>query len=181
MPGLTAHFPITLAFRNDTPEPASVQLQRDYGRQPPKAVVVHAGESLELVLEAGATYRYCVKRASLVANVSCVLKAQRSLWLLTVSASARGWRDLTVDVSGLFPGGPLPWPLRWYQPSVSLVNGVTLEKLWDDPVFAIFPSTPLRAGVPPPLLPPPLVRAPTRARRSSLAHHSIRAPLQVDY
>jgi hypothetical protein len=74
MPGLTANYSVTFDLTNDTPDPATVQLQRDYNTlsSGPGVVLLHPGESVSLVLDAGAAYRYCLKTRSHVANVTSV-------------------------------------------------------------------------------------------------------------
>jgi hypothetical protein len=72
MPGIPSNYEVLIDFTNDTSDPATVQLQKDYGRNPGNAVILHPGESVSLVLDAGASYRYCLKTRSQVANVTWV-------------------------------------------------------------------------------------------------------------
>lgn len=68
---LNQAFEVLLDFQNDTNDCATVQLQRDYGRN--RAIVLlHPGESVTLVLDAGSVYKYAVKMHSKVANVTFV-------------------------------------------------------------------------------------------------------------
>ncbi len=52
MPG-TTQYEVLLDFTNDTHDCATVQLQRDYGRNTGAVVLLHPGESVTLVLDAG--------------------------------------------------------------------------------------------------------------------------------
>ena len=52
MPG-TTQYEVLLDFTNDTHDCATVQLQRDYGRNTGAIVLLHPGESVTLVLDAG--------------------------------------------------------------------------------------------------------------------------------
>lgn len=53
MPGRTEAFEVLLDFTNDTHDAATVQLLRDYGRSTSTVVLLHPGESVTLVLDAG--------------------------------------------------------------------------------------------------------------------------------
>ena len=53
MPGRTEQYEVMLDFTNDTHDPATVQLLRDYGRTTNAVVLLHPGESITLVLDAG--------------------------------------------------------------------------------------------------------------------------------
>lgn len=120
MPGVTEAYEVLLDFTNDTHDAATVQLLRDYGRSANAIVLLHPGESITLVLDAGSKYQYAFKTRSKVANVT-----------------ARAWRDVNCTVSQLFPGGwsassgssPDPW-----RP----VNGITVERMWRDMRFCIW-------------------------------------------
>jgi hypothetical protein len=70
MPAVTQGYEVLLDFTNDTRDSATVQLQRDYGRQTGTAVLLRPGETVTLVLDAGAVYRYCLKTRTRVANVT---------------------------------------------------------------------------------------------------------------
>lgn len=70
MPAVTQGYEVLLDFTNDMHDAATVQLQRDYGRQAGNAVLLRPGESVTLVLDAGAVYRYCVKTKTKVVNVT---------------------------------------------------------------------------------------------------------------
>ncbi|KAJ3490566.1 hypothetical protein NLI96_g1368 [Meripilus lineatus] len=87
MPGLSEAYEVLLDFTNDTHDAATVQLLRDYGRGTNAIVLLHPGESITLVLDAGArftspnalwmiytspgsVYQYALKTRSKVANVT---------------------------------------------------------------------------------------------------------------
>lgn len=53
MPARTEEYEVLLDFTNDTHDPATVQLLRDYGRTTNAIVLLHPGESITLVLDAG--------------------------------------------------------------------------------------------------------------------------------
>ena len=55
MPGRTEAFEVLLDFTNDTHDAATIQLLRDYGRSSSAIVLLHPGESITLVLDAGAS------------------------------------------------------------------------------------------------------------------------------
>ena len=86
MPG-TTQYEVLLDFTNDTHDCATVQLQRDYGRNTGAIVLLHPGESVTLVLDAGThlladdtrqrltasagtVYKYALKTRTRVANVT---------------------------------------------------------------------------------------------------------------
>ena len=89
MPG-TTQYEVLLDFTNDTHDCATVQLQRDYGRNSGAIVLLHPGESVTLVLDAGepvfrqtaiaympqltadigTVYKYALKTRTRVANVT---------------------------------------------------------------------------------------------------------------
>jgi len=79
MPAITQPYEVLLDFTNDTHDFATIQLLRDYGRNTSAVVLLHPGESITLVLEAGSIYKYALKSHSKVANVRCVCKARVSL------------------------------------------------------------------------------------------------------
>jgi hypothetical protein len=72
MPGLTGGYEVLLDFKNDTMDAATVQLARDYGQSTGSTVLLRPGESVTLVLDAGASYCYALKTRAKVANVTCV-------------------------------------------------------------------------------------------------------------
>lgn len=72
MPALTLAYEVLLDFTNDTHDCATIQLLRDYGRNTSTAVLLHPGETVALVLDAGSVYKYALKSRSKVANVRCV-------------------------------------------------------------------------------------------------------------
>ncbi|KAI8981288.1 hypothetical protein BD414DRAFT_95817 [Trametes punicea] len=124
MPG-TTQYEVLLDFTNDTHDCATVQLQRDYGRNTGAIVLLHPGESVTLVLDAGTVYKYALKTRSRVANVT-----------------ARAWRDVRCTVSQLFPGGVSHASLS-SAPSEPLrpVQGITVDHLWRDMRFCIWNDT----------------------------------------
>lgn len=94
MPGLTEAYEVLLDFTNDTHDAATVQLLREYGRSTNTIVLLHPGESITLVLDAGppilffriyratnlqtgSVYQYALKTRSKVANVTCVVLLPR--------------------------------------------------------------------------------------------------------
>ncbi|KAH7883670.1 hypothetical protein F5I97DRAFT_1570606 [Phlebopus sp. FC_14] len=113
MPALTqSSYQVLLDFTNDTHDCATIQLLRDYGRNTSAIVLLHPGESVTLVLDAGSVYKYALKSHSKVANVS-----------------ARSWRDMQCEISQLFAGGS-----RSSQCTSTILpsNGVTVERVWRD-------------------------------------------------
>ncbi|EIN14209.1 hypothetical protein PUNSTDRAFT_95882 [Punctularia strigosozonata HHB-11173 SS5] len=118
MPAITQGYEVLLDFTNDTRDSATVQLQRDYGHQAGTAVLLRPGETVTLVLDAGAVYRYCLKTRTRVANVT-----------------ARTWRDVHCDVSKLFP--PAASQSSRMLPE-SPVNGLTIDRLWRDVRFCMW-------------------------------------------
>lgn len=116
MPAPT-QYEVLLDFTNDTHDCASVQLLRDYGRNTDAIVLLHPGESVTLVLDAGAVYKYALKTRTKVANVT-----------------ARTWRDVNCTVSQLFPASSLSSPPDSSRP----VQGITVDRLWRDMRFCIW-------------------------------------------
>ncbi|KAI1793929.1 hypothetical protein LXA43DRAFT_182965 [Ganoderma leucocontextum] len=122
MPG-TTQYEVLLDFTNDTHDCATVQLQRDYGRNTGAIVLLHPGESVTLVLDAGTVYKYALKTRSRVANVT-----------------ARAWRDVTCTVSQLFPNAaahPATVSSTSSDP-IRPVQGITVDQLWRDMRFCIW-------------------------------------------
>lgn len=70
MPSTVQSFEVLLDFTNDTHDCATVQLLHHYGRNTGAIVLLNPGESVTLVLDAGAVYRYALKTHSKVANVT---------------------------------------------------------------------------------------------------------------
>ncbi|TFY83589.1 hypothetical protein EWM64_g414 [Hericium alpestre] len=70
MPAIAEDYEILLEFSNDTHDCATVQLSRDYGRNTGTIVLLHPGEVVTLVLEAGSTYKYVLKTRTKVASVT---------------------------------------------------------------------------------------------------------------
>ncbi|KAI0778563.1 hypothetical protein BD413DRAFT_601300 [Trametes elegans] len=119
MPG-TTQYEVLLDFMNDTLDCATVQLQRDYGRGSGAVVLLHPGESVTLVLDAGTVYKYALKTRTKVANVT-----------------ARAWRDVRCTVSQLFPA-PAPHPAPAASEPLRPVQGITVDRLWRDMRFCIW-------------------------------------------
>ncbi|KAH9944058.1 uncharacterized protein BXZ73DRAFT_39835 [Epithele typhae] len=121
MPG-TTQYEVLLDFTNDTHDAATVQLQRDYGRNNGAILLLKPGESVTLVLDAGSVYKYALKTRSRVANVT-----------------ARAWRDVSCTVSQLFPAVAthppvVPTALNPLRP----VQGITVDHLWRDMRFCMW-------------------------------------------
>ena len=70
MPSHLHAYEVLLEFVNDTIHSATVQLLRDYGRNSGTIVLLHPGDTVTLVLDAGSVYRYALKQQSKVANVT---------------------------------------------------------------------------------------------------------------
>lgn len=70
MPSHVHSYEVLLEFVNDTHDCATVQLLRDYGRNTGAIVLLHPGESVNLVLDAGSVYKYALKTHAKVANVT---------------------------------------------------------------------------------------------------------------
>lgn len=167
MPG-TTQYEVLLDFTNDTHDCATVQLQRDYGRGTGAIVLLHPGESVTLVLDAGeyprcgswpstklmspgagTVYKYALKTRSRVANVTCVgplvsgcAETRSLLTLFYVVARARAWRDVRCTVSQLFPSTA---PASAHPPQsptsaepLRPVQGITVDQLWRDMRFCIW-------------------------------------------
>ncbi|KIJ21673.1 hypothetical protein PAXINDRAFT_123709 [Paxillus involutus ATCC 200175] len=121
MPALTqSSYEVLLDFTNDTHDCATIQLLRDYGRNPSAVVLLHPGESVTLVLDAGSVYKYALKSRSKVANVS-----------------ARSWRDIRCEMSQLFSTGSPPRTSQRASP-IPLCNGVTVDHVWRDYRFNVW-------------------------------------------
>ncbi|KAF9240853.1 hypothetical protein BU15DRAFT_87429 [Melanogaster broomeanus] len=128
MPALTqSSYEVLLDFTNDTHDCATIQLLRDYGRNASAIVLLHPGESLTLVLDAGSVYKYALKSRSKVANVS-----------------ARSWRDIRCDISHLFAGGSAPRTPQRASP-IPLCNGVTVDRVWRDYRFNVWNDSAMRS------------------------------------
>jgi len=121
MPAPLQAYEVLLDFTNDTRDCATVQLLRDYGRSTARIVLLHPGESITLVLDAGSIYRYALKMHSKVADVT-----------------ARAWRDTHCDISRLFGGAPSSWSPPH---SSSPVNGVRVDRVWRDYRFHLWNNT----------------------------------------
>ncbi len=95
MPARTEDYEVLLDFVNDTHDCATVQLLRDYGRNTGAIVLLHPGERVTLVLDAGQSvharcrmrycpltsnlgsiYQYALKTRSKVVNVTCEIMLQ---------------------------------------------------------------------------------------------------------
>ncbi|KAF8507112.1 hypothetical protein F5888DRAFT_72285 [Russula emetica] len=115
MPAITQDYEVLLVITNDSHDCATVQLLRDYGRNTGAIVLLQPTEAVTLVLEAGSTYKY-------------VIKTQSKL----VSVSVRTWRDVQCTVSQLFSS-----TVTTSQP-ISLVNGITVDRIWRDYRFNLW-------------------------------------------
>lgn len=73
MPSLVQSYDVLLDFVNDTLESVTLQVLHDYGRNTRSIVLLHPEESVTLVLDAGASYRYAVKQRTKVAGITCVI------------------------------------------------------------------------------------------------------------
>ncbi|KAI0800891.1 hypothetical protein C8Q74DRAFT_1190506 [Fomes fomentarius] len=121
MPG-TTQYEVLLDFTNDTHDCATVQLQRDYGRGTGAIVLLHPGESVTLVLDAGTVYKYALKTRTRVANVT-----------------ARAWRDVNCTVSQLFPSAAThPSIAPTSSDPLRPVQGITVDRHWRDMRFCIW-------------------------------------------
>jgi hypothetical protein len=128
MPSHLQTYEVLLDFTNDSRDCATIQLLRDYGQATGAIVLLHPGESITLVLDAGAIYRYALKTHSKVANVTWVVLFWSSTDSSCPIASARTWRDIRCDVSQMFANLPSP-----SQRTGSLdVNGITVDRIWRD-------------------------------------------------
>lgn len=145
MPSITQPYEVLLDFTNDTHDPATVQLLRDFDRQAHATVLLRPGESLTLVLDAGMDYQYALKTRSKVVNVTCVFfrlisilytrtSGHSHIIILLVSFSAKAWRDINCVVSELFPPGSPPWPSTRRR---SPVTGITVDRLFRDLRFCM--------------------------------------------
>lgn len=71
MPTSTKPFEVLLELTNDTPSDATIQLTRIDGEQSGgPAVLLQQGESVSLILNAGATYHYRLRQMSTQARIS---------------------------------------------------------------------------------------------------------------
>ncbi|KAG1826024.1 uncharacterized protein BJ212DRAFT_1317598 [Suillus subaureus] len=135
MPAITQPYEVLLDFTNDTHDCATIQLLRDYGRNTSAVVLLHPGESLTLVLEAGSMYKYALKSHSKVANVRCVCTASPSLVSNMFVYSARSWRDIQCEISHLFAASPPSWASSLRGSTSSPASGVTVDRVWRDSVL----------------------------------------------
>ncbi|KAH7911961.1 hypothetical protein BJ138DRAFT_1062139 [Hygrophoropsis aurantiaca] len=120
MPAITHAYEVLLDFTNDTHDCATIQLLRDYGWNTNAVVLLHPGESITLVLDAGSVYKYALKTQTKVANVS-----------------ARSWRDINCDISQLFAGMPPSWSPQRPSPGPP-TNGVIVDRVWRDYRFNVW-------------------------------------------
>ncbi|KAI0734527.1 hypothetical protein C8Q72DRAFT_880185 [Fomitopsis betulina] len=119
MPAST-QYEVLLDFTNDTHDCATVQLLCNYGRNSGAIVLLHPGESITLVLDAGTVYQYALKTRSKVANVT-----------------ARTWRDINCSVSQLFPSSSHTTS-QASSDSWRPVHGITVDRLWRDMRFCMW-------------------------------------------
>ncbi|KAI9572893.1 hypothetical protein HD554DRAFT_2014441 [Boletus coccyginus] len=113
-------YEVCLDFTNDTHDCTTIQLLRDYGRSTSAIVLLHPGESVTLVLDAGSLYKYALKSRTKVANVS-----------------ARSWRDIRCDISQLFSGGISSRTSHRASPTLQC-NGVIVDQVWRDYRFNVW-------------------------------------------
>ncbi|KAF8560430.1 hypothetical protein OG21DRAFT_1452538 [Imleria badia] len=113
-------YEVCLDFTNDTHDCATIQLLCDYGRSTSAIVLLHPGESVTLVLDAGSLYKYALKSRTKVANVS-----------------ARSWRDVRCDMSQLFSAAASPRTSQRASPNPHC-NGVTVDRVWRDYRFNVW-------------------------------------------
>ncbi|KZT30470.1 hypothetical protein NEOLEDRAFT_1152990 [Neolentinus lepideus HHB14362 ss-1] len=118
MPSTIGAYEVLLDLTNDTRDFASVQLLRDYGRTTASAVVLHPGETLTLVLDAGSVYSYAVKAHTKVAGIT-----------------AHTWRNTRCNVSGLFSSSACQPSNPSTAPSM---QGITVDRLWRDFRFCVW-------------------------------------------
>ncbi|KAF9270300.1 hypothetical protein L218DRAFT_1071753 [Marasmius fiardii PR-910] len=115
MPSLVQDYEILLDFTNDTSEPVTIQLQRDYGRNTSAIVLLHPSESITLILNSGSVYRYAVKTGPNVYKVANII--------------ARSWRDIHCNISRLFATEA---PSRASSSTFDPVEGVVVDRIWRD-------------------------------------------------
>ena len=138
MPALIQSYEVLLDFANDTHDCASVQLLRDYGRNTGATVLLHPGESVTLVLDAGAIYQYALKTHSKVANVTYVMPTYAAFHtVVDLVHSARAWRDVRCDISQLF-ATTAPQRSSPHTAPPSAANGVTVDRIWRDHRFTVW-------------------------------------------
>ncbi|RPD82026.1 hypothetical protein L226DRAFT_518199 [Lentinus tigrinus ALCF2SS1-7] len=152
MPG-TTQYEVLLDFTNDTHDCATVQLQRDYGRNTGAIVLLHPGESVTLVLDAARPYtRDTQSRAA--ADSGCrhsvqvcvkntVKSGKRNPSLLRRLAlrahRARAWRDVSCTVSQLFPAAAThPALSPTSSDPLRPVQGITVDRHWRDMRFCMW-------------------------------------------
>lgn len=85
MPGLTEAYEVLLDFTNDTHDAATVQLLREYGRSTNTIVLLHPGESITLVLDAGPP-------PSFLSVFTAQLTPKQGQYTNTPSKHAQKWR-----------------------------------------------------------------------------------------
>ncbi|EEB89147.1 hypothetical protein MPER_12796 [Moniliophthora perniciosa FA553] len=73
MPSLVQNYEVLLDFTNDTTEPVTIQLLKDYGRNTSAIVLLLPSESTTLILNSGSVYRYAVKTGPRVYKVANVI------------------------------------------------------------------------------------------------------------
>lgn len=146
MPGIVQQYEVLLNVKNDTHDPATVQLQKDYGRNTGSTVLLYPGESLTLVLDAGSPYRYSLKTRAKVANVTWVALTPSAVCACPdrfavhppLHPSAKSWRDVHLDMSRIFPSGSTAWPPLASLAGAALINGITVDKCWKDGRFCMW-------------------------------------------
>ncbi|KAJ8084102.1 hypothetical protein PM082_002869 [Marasmius tenuissimus] len=116
MPSLVQDYEILLNFINDTSEPVTVQLQKDYGRNTSTIVLLHPSESVTLILNSGSVYRYAIKTGPNVYKVANVI--------------AKSWRDIRCDISRLFTAEQTS--LRVSSSGYDPMDGLVVDRIWCD-------------------------------------------------
>ncbi|KAF8622887.1 hypothetical protein AX15_006652 [Amanita polypyramis BW_CC] len=118
MPAILANYEVLLIFNNDTQSGVTVELQRTYGQNRDSLRLVSPEDSVTLILDAGAVYRYSIKKGWNVAEVT-----------------VQSWRDVRCNTSHLF-SGELPGG-----------SGITVDRVWQDYRCYYYPqSEPSRQG-----------------------------------
>lgn len=133
MPSLVQSYDVLLDFVNDTLESVTVQVLHDYGRNTRSIVLLHPEESVTLVLDAGASYRYAVKQRTKVAGITYVIHRIEVTEECLLSHRARFWRDTRCQISHIFSDGSL------LSQSASLFSdGIRIDRHWRDHRFSVW-------------------------------------------
>ncbi|TFY58064.1 hypothetical protein EVJ58_g6642 [Rhodofomes roseus] len=122
MPAST-QYEVLLDFTNDTHDCATVQLLRNYGRNSGAIVLLHPGESITLVLDAGQSH---------YDGYGMVADARRRLGL-----SIRTKDTVEGCERNLFPSGSHTISQTSSDPRRP-VHGITVDRLWRDMRFCMW-------------------------------------------